>query len=294
MTDLVGHAHAVRQIQTGWEAGVTAFIVLGERGLGKTTLVRHCAAQLYGSLDHSDLIEYRPSGASLGVAQMREIIDGAFVVPSTDFKLVIIHSAERFTVEAADVLLKTLEEGTGATRFLLTGADPSRVRPTILSRCEHVQLTRLTDVEVREVLVGLSIEDDSGYTKIGRGVPGRAVRAALGSLEAVRMQAERVISQLLICPLWEIMSLCDDVAKEMLRDFIEEMMSVTLDATANGPDGPDEQDLLESFGGHAWVLMEELSDLHRVSSASINLREHLSILLHRSRSRIKALQKVKS
>ncbi len=293
MIDLVGHAHAVRQIQKGLEAGVTAFIVLGERGVGKATLVQHVAEQHFGSLDHFDLLQYAPTKASFGVNEMRAVIEDALDLPATEYKLIVLYSAERFTAEAADVLLKTLEEGVGRTRFILTATDPGHVRPTILSRCEQVQLARLTDEEVGQVLAGMGIEEDESYVEIGRGNPGRAVRAALGSLEAVRTQAARIIERLLTCLLWEVAPLLNTVADELLRSLIEEMMALLVDA-ARTPREEDDDERVDvgSYGGFVWILMEELDDLYRASSVTIDLRRHMAVMLNRARARIKTLKKV--
>jgi DNA polymerase-3 subunit delta' len=283
---LVGHAEAVRQVLAGLQADATAFLITGERGVGKTTLTQHVIAAQYGSLDHVDVLECPSEGASFGVKPMRELLDRVLDnLPATDFKTAVLYDAERFTVPAADALLKTLEEGTAKTRFILTAVDPMRVRPTIRSRCELVQLTRLTDGEVKQVLEGNRISVDPDYIRLARGLPGRAVRAALGSLEAVHTQAKAVIRDLYSVPLWHINSLIEVVSDELLRDLIEEMMVVLVEATCSSSSD------LDPYKGHAWVLMDELAELYRVSSSAFKLRRHLVVALTSTRLRIRELLK---
>lgn len=263
---LVGHAHAVRQIQAGLDSGVTAFLVSGERGIGKTTLVRQVVRERFGAVDHADVLEFSPEKASFGIKPVRELLEAVLDLPSTEFKVALIHHADRFTVQAADALLKTLEEGSGVTRFILTASDPKRVRATIRSRCEQVQLYRLTDLEIEQILINEEISVDPDYVRLARGIPGRAIRAATGSLEAIHQHARRVVSELLKTPLFEMSELLEAISDDLLRDLIAEMMAVAVEMNSRGEDG---------FNGYCWVLLDELSELHRVVGAPINLRRHL-------------------
>lgn len=285
MSELVGHVEAVQQVQAGLAAGVTAFLIAGERGVGKTTLTQHIVLEQFGALDHGDVLECRSGGASFGVDPMRELIESVLELPTTDYKLAVLYDAERFTVQAADVLLKTLEEGIGQTRFILTAVDPMRVRPTVRSRCELVQLNRLTDIEVAAVLKQNRIEDTDEFLAIGRGLPGRALRAAVGSLEAVHTRAKTVVRDLFTVPLWNLHTLIEMVSDDLLRDLIEEMMAVVVQLVRT--DSPD----LEPYGGHVWVLMDELVELYRVSSSAFKLRRHLVVALTSTWFRVRDLRK---
>ncbi len=56
-------------------------------------------------------------------------------------KVVVIHPAERMNGITANTLLKTLEEPPGGLRFVLSSAAPSRLLPTVRSRCHALALT---------------------------------------------------------------------------------------------------------------------------------------------------------
>lgn len=274
---LIGHAKAVRQVERGLEDGCCAFLVVGEHGSLKNTFVHHIAEGVFGSLDHPDLLEYTSEG-TFTVKLAREVVkDVVENLPGSDFKLVVIHSAEKLNADAADVLLKTLEEGTGRTRFLLTASSLASVRPTIRSRCEIVYLYRMSDEDIVKVLESEDIDPDPMYLKIGRGLPGRAIRAAVGSLEAVHNQAISVVERVMTCDLWDIDGLYAIVRKDLLPDLILEMMAVLVRQEVD----------LERFRGYAWVFMEELAELYRVSG-NVPLEHHLAITLVRARRRVLA------
>lgn len=67
-------------------------------------------------------------------------------------KIAIICSAERMHVDAANKLLKTLEEPPPNTTFVLTSANPSRLLDTIISRCQTLKFHPLSNAELLEAL----------------------------------------------------------------------------------------------------------------------------------------------
>ncbi len=99
--------------------------------------------------------------------------------------------------EAANALLKLLEEPPPGTSLILTSGEPGRLLPTIRSRTTHLHLPPLTTDEVTDFLItvkGLSTEEAERLGPISQGAIGRALRllpdgAELGSLEQVRRDA---------------------------------------------------------------------------------------------------------
>jgi DNA polymerase-3 subunit delta' len=92
---------------------------------------------------HADLHRVRAeeSKQSIGIEQIREMCRNLSLTPHlAGCKLVIIESAERMTTEAANALLKTLEEPTANTYLFLTSARPGRLPATIRSRCQRLVL----------------------------------------------------------------------------------------------------------------------------------------------------------
>lgn len=91
------------------------------------------------SHQHPDVVEVEPDGLSIKVDQVRQL-KGEFSTSGMEGKqkVIIIDDVEKMTVNAANSLLKFLEEPAGAlTAFLLT-AQKQSILPTIISRCQVV------------------------------------------------------------------------------------------------------------------------------------------------------------
>lgn len=92
---------------------------------------------------HPDLMELRPEGAgkAIKIDQVRDV--GEFVAQTAQQggrKVVLIHPAERMNSNAANALLKNLEEPIGACVFLLVSDEPAMLLATIRSRCQRLDL----------------------------------------------------------------------------------------------------------------------------------------------------------
>ncbi len=84
----------------------------------------------------NEVLRVRPEGKSIGISQIRELIDRISLKPfAAAWRLVVIEEAESLTPEAANALLKTLEEPPESTYFLLMTSSPSSLPLTVLSRC---------------------------------------------------------------------------------------------------------------------------------------------------------------
>lgn len=104
--------------------------------------------------------------------------------------------------EAANALLKLLEEPPGSARFLLTSSEPGRLLPTILSRTVPLHLTRLSDEDVAAFLereAHTEHEVASRAAALAQGSPGRALGFLpdgddLGPLDALRRRALEILT----------------------------------------------------------------------------------------------------
>ncbi|MCX7091131.1 MAG: hypothetical protein NTU48_06755 [Legionellales bacterium] len=92
---------------------------------------------------HPDVHEIRPENAagSIKIEQIREMQTIAYQTPQLgDRQIVLIHPAEAMNQAAASALLKILEEPTASTMFILVTTNPSLLLPTIVSRCQQIQI----------------------------------------------------------------------------------------------------------------------------------------------------------
>lgn len=102
-----------------------------------------------------DILE---SSNSLGIEAIRELQNKAFLKPySHKKKAILILEAQNLTLEAQNAFLKTLEEPPDKTIIALTSSDSAWLLPTIVSRCQIIQLPpkpqiSLTQKELKEFL----------------------------------------------------------------------------------------------------------------------------------------------
>ena len=111
--------------------------------------------QLFASETHSDFICVQPEEKSryIKVDAIRSVTE--FLAKSSlqgGAKVAIIEPAEALNVNAANALLKTLEEPASKTYILLVSHSPGRLLPTIKSRCQHLELASPTEHECLEWL----------------------------------------------------------------------------------------------------------------------------------------------
>lgn len=103
--------------------------------------------------------------------------------------------------EAANALLKLLEEPPASSRFILTSSEPGRLLPTIRSRTLHLHLPPLAGAEVEAFLTDVAEatpEDAARAARLGQGSIGRALGFLpdgddAGPLEALRQDAFRLV-----------------------------------------------------------------------------------------------------
>ena len=143
---------------------------------------RACTTAMAGT--HGDVRRIVPEGLSIGVDEMRNIVQIASRRPSTGrWQVVVIEDADRLTEGAANALLKVVEEPPPSTVFLLCApsVDPEDIAITLRSRCRHVALVTPPTAAIAQVLVdndGLSAEEAQWAASVSGGHVGRARRLA--------------------------------------------------------------------------------------------------------------------
>lgn len=155
---------------------------------------RACTTTMAGT--HADVRRIIPEGLTIGVKEMREIVQIASRRPGTGrWQIVVVEDADRLTEGAANALLKVVEEPPPSTVFLLCApsVDPEDIAVTLRSRCRHVALTTPRVDAIAQVLMdadGLSEADARWAASVSGGHVGRARRLATDEqAQARRKQA---------------------------------------------------------------------------------------------------------
>jgi len=136
-------------------------------------------------------IEKKRFKQGITVDEVRKL-KGFFQMSSADGgrRVVIVDAADDMNVNAANALLKFLEEPPALTTILMVAHQPSRLLPTIRSRCRELKCAPLNDTALADALVqaGYSPGDDSALLNmLAAGSVGQAIRLAeLGGPAAYR------------------------------------------------------------------------------------------------------------
>lgn len=178
LSEFVGYGDKMEQLMRSVQAGriVHALLFVGPHGSGKRTLARlfaqamvcqgerkpcgacpACKRFLAGS--HPDIHVVKPEKKSIGVDEVRELIDALALRPYEGGRhIALIEQADKLTVAAQNALLKTLESPTGEAMFFLITDAPGAMLPTILSRCQTVRFSDLSVEDCARVLEGRGID----------------------------------------------------------------------------------------------------------------------------------------
>lgn len=155
-----------------------AYIFSGREGSGKRLFAKElaraviCSRQAFfepcdcrncktaAGLTHPDIHITEDSPVKIETA--RQISADAFMSPlSAKKKVYIIDNAHTFTKEAANAILKTLEEPPEDTHFILLTDRYEQVLPTIRSRCINIRFSSLLNTEVEDILRELGHNDEN-------------------------------------------------------------------------------------------------------------------------------------
>ncbi|GAA4098899.1 MULTISPECIES: DNA polymerase III subunit delta' [Streptomyces] len=160
----------------------------GEPGCG---FCDGCHTALIGT--HADVTVITTEGLTIGVKQTRELVRGAQMSPSGGrWQVIIIEDADRFTEQAANAVLKAVEEPAPRTVWLLCAPSLEDVLPTIKSRCRHLTLRTPPVEAVADVLIRRDgIEPEAAYAaaRATQGHIGRARRLATDAAARARRAA---------------------------------------------------------------------------------------------------------
>lgn len=161
-----------------------AYLFCGPRGTGKTSTAKIFARAINCEKDstgcnecenctlalennHPDIIEI-DAASNNGVEEVRELIEKVKYAPlKGEYKIYIIDEVHMMTKNAYNALLKTIEEPPQHVIFIFATTEPNKVLPTILSRCQRFDFTKVSKEDMKEALIkvcnaeNIEIEDNA-------------------------------------------------------------------------------------------------------------------------------------
>ncbi|OLE00327.1 MAG: hypothetical protein AUG91_04550 [Actinobacteria bacterium 13_1_20CM_4_69_9] len=171
------------------EAPAHAYLFHGPPGVGKRAAALAFAAQLIGGgaadrverRAHPDVYVLEPVGDQIRIDDIRELRRDLHMRPfEADRRVYLLHAAETMNEDAADALLKDLEEPPSYAVIVLVADDLGPLPETIRSRCQLVPFTRLSERAVREEIAarapGLEPAQVAALARLAAGRLDRAAR----------------------------------------------------------------------------------------------------------------------
>jgi DNA polymerase III subunit gamma/tau len=206
--DVIGQEHVVRTLRNaiGQDAVHHAYLFVGSRGTGKTSMAKMLAACLncvdgptvepcgvcescvsIASATSMDVIEM-DAASNNSVDDIRELRDSVQYAPVTGrYKVYILDEAHMLSSAAWNAFLKTLEEPPPSTIFVLATTEAHKIMDTVVDRCHRFDFRRPTVEQLATVVQRVAGKESieiapEAVALVARNATG-SYRDALGTLE---------------------------------------------------------------------------------------------------------------
>ncbi|MFA5931876.1 MAG: DNA polymerase III subunit gamma/tau [Candidatus Paceibacterota bacterium] len=156
-----GQDHIIDVLESSVESNKVshAYLFVGSRGTGKTTVARIFAKEIGVSVN--DLYEI-DAASNRGIEDIKELRDGVRVLPfDSKYKVYIIDEVHMLSKDAWGALLKTLEEPPKHVIFILATTELHKVPETIVSRCQVFTFKKASELMLKNII--LYVAKEEGY-----------------------------------------------------------------------------------------------------------------------------------
>jgi DNA polymerase-3 subunit delta' len=323
---IIGQPLAVRLLRHAVTTGKVAhaYLFSGPQGVGKRTVALELAKALNclspqpdgSACDtcaacrkitasppvHPDLAVVAPDGRFIKTDQVRELQGDMYARPNEGrFRVAVIDGADRMNAESGNRLLKLLEEPPAYAVLILLTHNLSGVLPTLISRCQVVNFTPLSQDDVAQaVLAQTGIE--SGAARLAASLSGGSIGRALALAQDAGVSQRRDETSDLLQRLHEL----DDFdllgrgealekQKEHLDDWLELLTVWLRDALLMAQTGSEQllinmdrlavvRSLARAFGpGNLLTMLTAVTEARGQLQRNANVRLVVDVLLLRLR-----------
>ncbi|CEN97580.1 MAG: AAA family ATPase [Paeniclostridium sp.] len=209
-----------------------AYLFEGIDGVGKITFAKEFAKHLL-KIEHlensPDYINIEPQGASIKIAQIRNLQTDVIIKPHGDYKIYVINNAEKMTIESQNALLKTLEEPPVYVIIILITNNKNSLLDTIKSRCDIVKFLPIPSIELKKYLEDRGIEEKKAsiLSTFSRGSISKALELSDSSdFMIMREDIQNYIQIMLEKNVVDILELPNKLDK--YKDNILEVLDITI------------------------------------------------------------------
>ncbi|HEY2835364.1 MAG TPA: DNA polymerase III subunit delta' [Rhizomicrobium sp.] len=310
--DLIGQdvvlGRAARAIRSGKPP--QGWLISGPPGIGKATLAYRIARYLlaYGARDTgaenlsvpaTDTAAIQvAAGSHPGLLVLKRVVNektgkltnelpvdqvrrlaGFFGLTSGagGWRVAIVDTADDMNANAANAILKLLEEPPSRAILLLLANRPGQLLPTIRSRCQRLELRPLDDVTVADALKRYLPEADAeeraSLARLSGGSIGQALQLASGEGRELAAEADRLIEQAATPDTIALLALGERLSRmkdglPRFGDFLIEALGARIRAKARQPSAPLER----------WTALTTRLEDNFARSRGLNLEPRQTIL----------------
>ena len=282
-----------------------ALLLAGQPGVGKAALADYLVRQLlcadlsaegapcgrcpgctqYAAGTHPDFFRVEPAEDSsvIKVDQVRELAEKLSLSSHHGgFKVALLMPADAMNINAANSLLKTLEEPSDNTVLLLVSARPAQLPATIRSRCQLLRVEiPARDVALHWLTGQVPDEQKEMYLQLAHGAPLEALRQAQDDLISLRREHFDALLGILDGTR-SALSIAQDWSKDeqlqgirWLREWLMDLLRIRLTGQT---DAVRSADLAEVLAGLARRLesrvmfrqLDSINSLLRLTAGSLN------------------------
>ncbi|MEW6663273.1 MAG: DNA polymerase III subunit delta' [Bacillota bacterium] len=236
---VIGQDPAIRQLRQGLlkKRISHAYLFAGPEGVGKETTAIALAAALncltpnegeacggcrnctrLRSGNYPDFCYLQPKGSTIKIEQIRGIQAKLSLTSfEGNFRIILLGDADKMTEEAANSLLKLLEEPPESTVFILLTTLPAAILPTILSRCVEVRFLSLFPAVIKKLLLERGFAEDAAERLActsGGSISQALRKAASPEADANRLKAIKIIRSLKNAGTLDLFSLAGEMEQE--------------------------------------------------------------------------------
>lgn len=310
---LLGQAEAEREFLHTFDTGrpAHAWLITGRQGIGKATLAFRLArtilsgdapdahdpeAALFRRVaagGHADLLVVEravdeKSGkrrAEITVDDVRGVREFLSKTPAEGgWRVVVIDSADQMNTNAANAVLKILEEPPSRAMLLLLAHNPGRLLPTIISRCRRLPAKPLGAEDLVELLARLrpemSLEDQQILVQIADGSIGRALGYSEGGGLGLYRDAVALLENLPGLDVAGVHKLADGVARDKTGEAFQTVGDLMRWWVHRTIDGEVRGSVSASAGGlDRWFEVWEKNNRLFERADSVNL-DHKQVILN--------------
>ncbi|MBU1446587.1 AAA family ATPase [Patescibacteria group bacterium] len=290
---IIGHKKQIGAIEEDMKADnlTHAYLFAGPSGIGKfaiakmfvnilqcpNNLCHECPTCIQIQKDgHPDTIVLKDTEESIKIEQIREIITKLNMTAQGKYKVLLIKKAERMTPEAANCLLKTLEEPPANTLIVMTTDNARLILPTIISRVRLLKFNAYSTGFLEEKLADLFPDTNQETLKqicsLSLGKSGKAIKLLRNAdlLASYRTMYNVLCEFLEDTPIYRKFNVIEEVLKEkkdvneFLDTFTHLIRNRLYQGVSDGSNKDKEQYLIS--------LLEEVENTKTLLSHNVNAK----------------------